>query len=169
MIDTGKIKLITLILFTLFLLKCGIYGYTSQCSFHETSTISVSKIKNNIKTHSPSIDYEITEKLQEKLSRQEDLELVKKDGFLQFSGSIVNYNIKPVYVGSNNEPSRNRVRITLNLSLLSQVENNKITNEIIAAFVDYNANLNFGQVKDSLNNILSIKVANEIYNKFFIR
>jgi len=159
-----RTRFILLTTITSLSIKCGIYNHTSGFEVH---SISVTRIQNNIKTHSATIDYEITQKLEEKLNQQADLELVGKDGDLKMSGSITDYFVKPISIGANEKAYLNRVTIKLQIKLINQLEQNKITNKNISAFVDYNAQHNFGDVKDSLNNILAIKVAEEIYNQFY--
>jgi hypothetical protein len=162
-----KNTLLLNLIYLIFLSSCGIYGYTDSRS--TTKTISVSRIQNTIKTHSPSINYEITSALEKKLSQQVDLKLIDKDADYQISGSITNYEIKPFSIGSRNEVYLNRVTIEISVQLLDQLENYKTTNKKVAVFADYNAKKNFGEIKDSINNLLSEKAADEIYNELFLR
>ena len=158
-----SIEQFILIIFTLISLRCGIYSNTSEMS---TNSISISRIQNNTKTHSPTIDYEITKKLEDKLSQQVDLQLVEKEGDLEMSGSITDYSVKPFSIGANKIVYQNRVTIKLEIKLINQLEQGKIIQKSISTFIDYNAQRNFGTVKDSLNNLLAIKIAEEIYNQF---
>lgn len=154
------------IILSLGLVGCGIYSYTSEM---RVNTISVSRIKNNIKTHSPTIDYEITSRLEDKFSKQYDLELVDKNGDYQISGSITSYSIEPFSIGANNVVYLNRVNMEISVQLFDRFENRTTTRKKIIVFSDYDSKWNFGKIKDSINNILTEKAAEEIYNELFLR
>ncbi len=155
-----------LVLIVLILSSCGIYSYTSEM---RVNTISVSRIKNNIKAHSPTINFKITTVLKKKLSQQVDLELIDKDGDYHINGSISDYNIEPFSIGVKDKVYLNRVTMEISVQLLDQIENRKTTNKKITVFIDYNAKQNFGELQDSINNLLSKKAADEIYKEFFLR
>jgi hypothetical protein len=161
-------KLLFIFLVSFLLVGCGIYGYTSEMRVY---TVSVSRIKNNIKTHSSTINYEITNRLEDKISKQYDLELASKGADYQLSGSIEDYFIQPFSIGANEKAYLNRVTLKMDVHLLDQLENYRTANKNIVVFTDYNYNAkrNFGEIKDSINNILAKKAAEEIYNELFLR
>ncbi len=159
-------KLLFIFLVSFLLVGCGIYGYTSEMRVY---TVSVSRIKNNIKTHSSTINYEITNRLEDKISKQYDLELASKDTDYQLSGSITNYSIQPFSIGANDEVYLNRITLKMDVHLLDQLENSQTVSKKVVIFTDYDAKQNFGAIRDSINNILAKKAAEEIYNELFLR
>ena len=150
-----------------FWVGCGIYSYPTT-SFNSTYSIEITRIKNDIRTHSSSIDYEITKKLEDRVNEHPNLNLTNKDGDYHLSGSITNYTIKAFSIGANEEVYLNRVTLQLSLKLLNQLESNKVTQRKITVFTDYNAKRNFGIVKDSINTILAKKASEEAFSDFFL-
>jgi hypothetical protein len=161
-------KLMSLYYFLLFIniLSCGMYGRISESRIQ---TISVNEIKNNINSIPPDLCLMFTEKLRTKLARQPDLQLTDKDAEIQISGNLNAFKIEPLVIGSNQTPIINRVTISVSIS-----KNNKVDKEMdmwkeCKTFVDYKASENFGTKKDSLYNVLSDKMVEEIYYQFFMQ
>ena len=158
------IKFLSTILLIIPLYKCGTYSYISE---FRVTTVSINNFKNHVKTLSSTINYDITEKLQEKINNQEDLELVEKEGEIKIDGEITNYRSYPFSIGQNNVVYLNRLELKMKVKLSHINDGTNIKN--ISAFVDYDAKLNMGSVRDSLNAILTDRVVENIYNEFFIR
>ncbi len=160
-----KNKALLILLLTFSLPRCGLYYQTDSRA--TTHSISISRIQNNIKAHSATIDYVLTQKLEDYLKQQMYLELTNKDADFEISGSISNYTIEPFSIGANDKVYLNRVTLKLRIYLINHCKNDKFTYKNITVFADYDAQKNFGEVKDSINNVLSEKAAEETYNKFF--
>jgi len=146
------------------LLSCGLYRYTSE---FKTYTVSASTIQNHVKTLSPDINFQITEKIKTKVNQDPGLKVVEDNPDFQLDGLIKEMNISPFSVGVDNTPYINRVRIIIEMTMRNNLTKEKITKNNLEAFVDYDAKQNFGEIKDSLYNILSDRIADEIYSEFF--
>jgi hypothetical protein len=162
----GKLKYLLYMLLFMNMLSCGIYGRYSESRIQ---TVSVDEIKNNVNSIPSDLCLMLTEKLRTKLDRQPDLQLTDKDAEIQISGKLTAFTIQPLAYRSNQIPITNRVTISVYI-----LRNNKIDKEMnlrkeCKIFVDYKANQNFGTIKDSLYNILSDKMTEEIYYHFFMQ
>jgi hypothetical protein len=62
----------------------------------------------------------------------------------------------------------NRVSLSIDISLLSNIEEGKITIKNCKTFADFDAKQNFRVIQDSINEVLSTKIVDEIYYQLFM-
>lgn len=146
--------------------SCGIYSYTGDIY---ATTVSVDNIKNHVKTLSPDINFQISEKLKRKLNQQPGLMVVEDNSNLKIEGAIKDLNISPFSIGANNVVYINRVTLKISIIAINNDSNEKTSEKDIVAFADYDAKQNFGKINDSIYNLLSSRIVEEIYNELFLK
>jgi hypothetical protein len=154
------------LLFIISICSCGIYGRAGES---RTYTIKVGSIENQKNIISTELNYQISEKLKDKLRNQADFYLVdSKTSDYKICGKIADYQIRPFVIGSNEMASINRVGLFIDISLHNNIEEGKTTIKNCKTFVDFDAKQNFGEIEDSITEILSSKMADEVYYQLFM-
>jgi len=140
----NRIRLLVLLL-PLIISGCSVkYSFTgTNINYELVKTFSVENFFNDSGGGPANMEQRFTETLKEYYQRNTQLELVRNNGDLQFSGSIVRYSISPqaaVSSGDPNLPDRaGQMRLTISvevdyLNLSNEEENKKQT---FTFFQDY--------------------------------
>lgn len=133
----------------------------------EAKTVSVGFFTNNTTLGSPSISQKFTEKLRDVVSTQTNLSLMKQNGDLKFEGTIVDYNIAPVSIQSNDQAANNRLTITVNVKYVNRFDETKNFDQNFTRFADYTASSAISSVEDALLTEINRQLTEDIFNKAF--
>ena len=140
----NRIRLLVLLLPLLFS-GCSVkYSFTgTNINYELVKTFSVENFFNDSGGGPANMEQQFTETLKEYYQRNTQLELVRNNGDLQFSGSIVRYSLSPQAVVSSGDPNlpdrAGQMRLTISvevdyLNLSNEEENKKQT---FTFFQDY--------------------------------
>ncbi|MEN8119151.1 MAG: LPS assembly lipoprotein LptE [Bacteroidota bacterium] len=156
----------TILVFTI---SCGTYSYTSTNIPILAPTISIPNFKNSADFFDPDIGFFLAEALQKRFQQDENVDLIEENADILVEGKIIDYQIKSTTLLSTNSTQTNSLSIIVKLkaTILNEPERN--INKKFTDFVEYNANQNFTNVNDSLNLILSEKLADRIYYEMAIK
>lgn len=133
----------------------------------EAKTVSVGYFENNTSLGSPAISQKFTEKLRDVVSTQTNLALMKQNGDLKFEGSIINYNIAPVAIQSNDQAANNRLTITVNVKYSNRFDVTKNFEQNFTRFADYKANTTISSQEDVLLSEINRQLTEDIFNRAF--
>lgn len=133
----------------------------------EAKTISVGYFENNTTLGSPTISQKFTEKLRDVVSTQTNLALMKQHGDLNFEGTIINYNIAPVAIQSNDQAVNNRLTITVNVKYSNRFDASKNFEQNFTRFADYKANTTISSQEDALLTEINRQLTEDIFNRAF--
>ncbi len=133
----------------------------------EAKTVSVEYFENNTSLGSPAISQKFTEKLRDVVSTQTNLALMKQNGDLKFEGSIINYNVAPVAIQSNDQAANNRLTITVNVKYSNRFDVTKNFEQNFTRFADYKANTTISSQEDVLLSEINRQLTEDIFNKAF--
>lgn len=133
----------------------------------EAKTVSVGFFTNNTTLGSPSISQKFTERLRDMVSTQTNLSLMKQNGDLKFEGTIVDYNIAPVAIQSNDQAANNRLTITVNVKYSNKFDETKNFEQNFTRFADYTASSAISSVEDALLTEINRQLTEDIFNKAF--
>ena len=102
----NRIRLLVLLLPLLFS-GCSVkYSFTgTNINYELVKTFSVENFFNDSGGGPANMEQRFTETLKEYYQRNTQLELVRNNGDLQFSGSIVRYSLSPQAVVSSGDPN----------------------------------------------------------------
>uniref|UniRef100_UPI004047EC0D LPS assembly lipoprotein LptE n=1 Tax=Algoriphagus sp. TaxID=1872435 RepID=UPI004047EC0D len=140
----NRIRLLVLLL-PLIISGCSVkYSFTgTNINYELVKTFSVENFFNDSGGGPANMEQRFTETLKEYYQRNTQLELVRNNGDLQFSGSIVRYSLSPQAVVSSGDPNlpdrAGQMRLTISvevdyLNLSNEEENKKQT---FTFFQDY--------------------------------
>lgn len=133
----------------------------------EAKTVSVAFFANNTTLGSPVISQKFTEKLRDVVSTQTNLALMKQNGDLQFDGSIIDYNVAPVSIQSNDQAANNRLTITVSVKYSNKFDATKDFEQNFTRFADFPANQAISSVESGLLTEINRQLTEDIFNKAF--
>ena len=144
---------------------CGIYSFTGASIPPQAKTISVQYFPNNSPTVVPMLSQLFTESLKEKFSNQTSLDLIPKNGDLQFEGEITNYQVTPVAIQGNDQAALNRLTITVNVRFQNKYAEAQNFETSFSRFVEFPSSQSLDAVQQSLIEEINTALCEDIFNK----
>jgi len=159
-----KIKIITIL--TLFLLvSCNVkYNFTGTGKIN-AKTFQVNYFQNNAEIVEVGIERTFTQKLQNTIQNQTNLDLVPSGGDLLYEGEIVEYRITPMAANANQQSSQNRMTISINVRYSSKNSEDDNFEKRFSFFHDYDANLLPSAVLNEALEIIYERITQDIFNE----
>lgn len=159
-----KIKIITIL--TLFLLvSCNVkYNFTGTGKIN-AKTFQVNYFQNNAEIVEVGIERTFTQKLQNTIQNQTNLDLVTSGGDLLYEGEIVEYRITPMASNANQQSSQNRMTITINVRYSNKNSEDDNFEKRFSFFHDYDANLLPSAVLNEALEIIYERITQDIFNE----
>jgi hypothetical protein len=160
-------KRVFALVFVLALAACsGGYSFTGG-DVGNAKTISIQFFPNYADLVKPQFSQIFTEKLRDIFVQQTPLELVERNGDLQFEGSIISYTIEPLNAQAGNEANvaQNRLSVTVNAIYTNGLEPDKSFEKKFTRFVDFDANADINSVEATLHEQVSQELAENILNQ----
>ena len=163
------LKRVNLILLSLVVIPlvaaCGIYSFTGTSIAPDVKSISIYTIENRAMKVNPTLSNTITNALQDKFRRLTKLEMLPEGGDLEISGMIVNYDVTPTAITSNEVASQNRLTITVKITFNNNLyEKESFKDRSFAAFQDYDSNMSLDAVEASLCDEIVEILVEDIFN-----
>jgi hypothetical protein len=159
-----ELKIITIL--TLFLLvSCNVkYNFTGTGKIN-AKTFQVNYFQNNAEIVEVGIERTFTQKLQNTIQNQTNLDLVTSGGDLLYEGEIVEYRITPMASNANQQSSQNRMTITINVRYSSKNSEDDNFEKRFSFFHDYDANLLPSAVLNEALEIIYERITQDIFNE----
>ena len=159
-----KIKIITIL--TLFLLvSCNVkYNFTGTGKIN-AKTFQVNYFQNNAEIVEVGIERTFTQKLQNTIQNQTNLDLVTSGGDLLYEGEIVEYRITPMASNASQQSSQNRMTITINVRYSSKNSEDDNFEKRFSFYHDYDANLLPSVVLNEALEIIYERITQDIFNE----
>lgn len=159
-----KIKIIT-ILTLLLLVSCNVkYNFTGTGKIN-AKTFQVNYFQNIAEIVEVGIERTFTQKLQNTIQNQTNLDLVTSGGDLLYEGEIVEYRITPMASNANQQSSQNRMTITINVRYSSKNSEEDNFEKRFSFFHDYDANLLPSAVLNEALEIIYERITQDIFNE----
>lgn len=167
---THKTLLLPLLCFSM--LVCGLHSCLVSYKFNGTSidytkikTISVADFPNQAALVYPSLAPQFNEKLKDEYSSKTRLKLVDRDGDLQVSGEIVNYELIQMGVNTAGTSTKTKLQITLNVRFSNKTNPSEDFEQRFVSFQEFSNDQTINQVQDELNTQIIEDLVNQIYNR----
>lgn len=159
-----KYKIVT-ILTLFFLVSCNVkYNFTGTGKIN-AKTFQVNYFQNNAEIVEVGIERTFTQKLQNTIQNQTNLDLVSSGGDLLYEGEIVEYRITPMASNANQQSSQNRMTITINVRYSSKNSEDDNFEKRFSFFHDYDANLLPSAVLNEALEIIYERITLDIFNE----
>jgi hypothetical protein len=108
------LKYLSLCFITLSFNSCSVYNFTGTGKI-DAKTFQVNYFQNNAPLIEPGIERTFTQKLQNLIQNQTNLNLVSSGGDPTYEGEIVDYNISPTTATADQRAAESRLSITVNV------------------------------------------------------
>lgn len=129
---------------------CSInYSFTGT-STGDAQTVSIAYFPNNSELAPPTYSQQLTEDLKDIFLRQTKLDIVVNSGDLELSGEITGYNAKPLAITGDQTAARNRLSITVKVTFVNNLDNEKNFEKSFTRYEDYDASLQLSQAEELL-------------------
>lgn len=140
------------------------YSFTGADIPAQANTFSVELFQNDAPLADPNYPLDITEDLKDLLLSQSGLDLIKRDGDLQFSGIITEYVVTPQALSGNETAAKNRLTISLSVSYVNTFEEEKNFEQRFSRFAEFDATQDISVVKESLIEEINEQLVQDIFN-----
>lgn len=150
-----------------FLQSCGSYSFTgADINYSTTKTVQVNYFQNNAPIVEPGIARDFTQKLQDLLLNQTNLDLVISSGDLVYEGEITQFYISPITATSNSTAAQNRLTIAINVRFYNTKEPLKDFEQPFSFYYDYDGQTQLtGSKLDAAVDIIFERLTQDIFNK----
>ncbi len=161
-----KVRLFVYMIFIVLLQSCGFYSFTG----YEISAqnASVAFFENQAPIQSVELSQTFTTKLEQKLIRETQLQLIPEEGQLQFSGAITGYSLSPAAVSGVEETEQLELRITVSVTYVDVEKPENNFTENFSATETYDATLDIASVEAELFESITEQLVQAIFNRAFI-
>jgi len=145
--------------------SCGVYNFTGANIPPEIKTVSIDNFINETGLGPPRFPQNFSEKLRDYLQSNSTLRGVRREGDLQFEGSIIGYAISPIAPTAQEIASKNRLTITVKVKFINLVKEKEGFEQPFSFYFDYPQNQTLTQVEDEAIEIISNQIVFDIFNK----
>ena len=128
-------------------------------------TLSVDLFQTGAPLASPNVAQVCTETVRDLLLAQTPLKLARTEGDVQYTGTIVGYDVQPVSIQANESAALNRLTITLNVVYVHTLDPTKNTTFTVTRFADYNSTQDLVTVEEQLVRVISNQLAQDIFDR----
>lgn len=148
------------------LTSCSVRYSMTGGQFGEAKTFSVDYFRPQTGLATPVYAQQFSESLKDYLLAQSPLKLKESDGDLQFSGSIVVYDIVPASAtgGEQETASMNRMTISVKVKYTNTLEEELSFEKSFSKFADFEADRDLTSVEQDLWKSINEQLIVEIYN-----
>jgi len=156
----------TIAILTLFaLVGCNVkYNFTGTGKIN-AKTFQVNYFQNNAEIVEVGIERTFTQKLQNTLLNQTNLNLVTSGGDLLYEGEIVDYRITPMSANAEQLSSQNRLSITINVRYSNKNSEEDNFEKRFSFFYDYDANKLPAEVLNEALEVIFERITQDIFNE----
>jgi hypothetical protein len=162
-----SILLFTFCFLTLFISSCKVYRFTDASVDPNIKTFTITPTLNIAVLQNPIAASFFTDRLKDKFVRDTRLVLIRDNGDLEFTCTIVEYNIEPVSVINTETLAQNRLNISIKVECTNRIDNKKNFTQNFRDGENFDANSQFAVVENSLMNTIYDRLTQQIFNKAF--
>jgi hypothetical protein len=161
-----KVKKLAYILICIVAIGCKInYSFTGASIPEDVKTVSVKTFQIFAPLANANMSQTFTEALKDKFLSQTNLDLVAKDGDLQFEGAITGYQISSVAIQGNETAALNRLLITVKVTFTNTKEAEYDFETNFSRFADYETSQDLAAIEDGLITEINEQLTQDIFNK----
>lgn len=145
--------------------SCSVYNFTGTGKI-DAKSFQVNYFQNNAPLIEPGIERIFTQRLQNLIQNQTNLNLTNSNGDLVYEGEIVDYRVSPMTATADQRSSQNRLSITVNVRFTNK---NKEADNFEKRFSFYNdydgANQLVGAKLTENLDIIFERITQDIFNE----
>ncbi|RYE44042.1 MAG: hypothetical protein EOP48_22655 [Sphingobacteriales bacterium] len=135
----------------------------------EMKTINVLVFENNAPLVVASLSSQFTEELKTRIRNQTDLSITQNEPHAVFSGNITGYDITPVAIQDNRQPTAgaNRLTIRVQVKYVNNLEPKRSFEESFERFKDFKLVGSLQSLEGPLIKDVTAQLTEDIFNRAF--
>ena len=141
------------------------YSFTGASIAEDIKTVSIKTFQSYAPLANANLSQTFTEALKDKFLSQTNLDLVTKNGDLQFEGSITGYNVTSVAIQGNETAALNRLTITVKVKFTNTKDSELDFETNFSRYSDYESSQNLASIEDGLITEINEQLTQDIFNK----
>ena len=147
------------------LTSCSVYNFTGTGKI-DAKTFQVNYFQNNAPLIEPGIERIFTQRLQNLILNQTNLNLTNTEGDLLYEGEIVEYRISPMTATADQRAAQNRLTITINVRFSNKNKESDDFEKKFNFFKDYEGTeqLVGARLTEALDEIFE-RITQDIFNE----
>ena len=159
------LKYILLIFIAFGINSCSVYNFTGTGKI-DAKTYQVNYFQNNAPLIEPGIERTFTQKLQNLIQNQTNLNLVNSGGDLLYEGEIVDYRITPTTATADITAAQNRLTMTINVRFSNKNKETDNFEKKFSFFYNYSGTdqLVGSKLTEALDEIFE-RITQDIFNE----
>lgn len=160
-----KTLFILLILSVFALNSCSVSYNLTGAGKIDAKTFQVNNFINNAPLVEPGIERVFTQRLQNYIQNQTNLNLTNSNGDLRYEGEITDYNIAPMASIAGDKAAQNRLNIAINVRFSNTKKESDNFEKRFTFYYDYPANSQLvgSTLSDALTEIFD-RITQDIFN-----
>lgn len=144
--------------------SCSVsYSFTGASTANFKS-YSVYDFSDRLRINPTLSDY-VAEALKDKFTRQTSLDYANEGGDLEFEGSIVGYDVKPISVQKDAVAAENRLTVRINVKFTNNKDHDLDFETEFSAYYDFSSDLNLSDVEDDAVEEIIKQIVDDVFNK----
>jgi hypothetical protein len=140
------------------------YGFNPGVKGEE-KTVTVQFFQVNATLAKPTTGQVFTEALKDIMQSQGKLEVLPKNGDLNFEGSITGYSVSPVSLQAGDQASANRLTITVQVKCIDLKDEKKNFEASFSRYADFQSSQALASVEDELISDITKQLVQDVYNR----
>lgn len=141
------------------------YSFTGASISPEVKTITVQFFPNRAPNVQPTLSNVFTEALKDRFVTQTNLELVNRNGDLNFEGEITGYQVSPQAYQGNETAALNRLTITVRVNFINRLEPDKSFDSSFSRYTDFESSKSLAAVENTLIEEIVNQLTEDVFNK----
>lgn len=160
-----KINFLFAILLLFTFSSCSVYNFTGTGKI-DAKSFQVNYFQNNAPLIEPGIERIFTQRLQNLIQNQTNLNLTNSNGDLVYEGEIVEYRISPMTATADQRAAQNRLSITINVRFTNKNKESDNFEKRFSFYNDYDgANQLVGAKLNANLDIIFERITQDIFNE----
>ncbi|MFA9392467.1 MAG: LPS assembly lipoprotein LptE [Prolixibacteraceae bacterium] len=140
------------------------YSFTGASISPSVKTYTIYDFGDRLRQNPNLTDF-LVEQMKDKFTRQTSLKYASDGGDLEFEGTIVGYDVKPISVQTNDVASQNRLTVRVSVQFTNNQEHDQDFDTEFSAYADFNSDNNFSDVEDELVEAIVTQIVSDVFNK----
>ncbi len=148
--------------------SCGVYSFTGASISSDIKTVSIADFPNQAANGSAGISQSFTEALKDRFVSQTNLDLVKHDADIEFTGYISGYDITSKAPTGQQTTALNRLTIRVSVDFYNNKKKEDGWSQNFSRFADYESDQNLSSIEDELIEEINDQLVDDIFNKALV-
>ena len=159
-----NLKFLLIVITIFYINSCSVYNFTGTGKI-DAKTYQVNNFLNNSPLVEPGIERTFTQRLQNLIQNQTNLNLTNSGGDLVYEGEIIDYRISPMSASAGDKAAQNRLNISINVRFTNKKTEKDNFEKKFSFYFDYPADSQLvGSTLTSALNEIFERITQDIFN-----